>query len=223
MLELRALGNAEIQTDVAILTPSQEIVFASALYLVLERERRVSRSSLAELIWPSVDPSARAHRLRQTLLQLKKLGFPVSADRDRVSLATREIRTDIDHIEVSGNGAFEHQALEFLPGYSPPFSEPFRDWVDRKRSEINSQSSRALLALLSVERSRADWHSVERIARGILRLDPFNESAVLALAESSAMRGQKRQAVTMLDNYLSEVGANPDIRLPTALLRRRIL
>ncbi len=103
MLELRALGNAEIQTDTTTLTPSQEIVFASALYLVLERERRVSRSGLAELLWPAVEVSARGHRLRQTLLQLKKLGFPVLADRDRVGLSTREVRTDIDRVEVTGN------------------------------------------------------------------------------------------------------------------------
>ena len=223
MLELRALGNAEIRTGSTTLTPSQEIVFASALYLLLERERRISRSGLAELLWPGVEPSTRSHRLRQTLLQLKKLGFPVSADRDRVGLSTREVRTDIDRADSSGNGRSESDALEFLPGYSPLFSEPFRDWVDGKRSEINSNSSRALVALLGAERNRADWNAVEATARRILQLDPYNESAVLALAESSAMRGQKRHAVSILDSYLSEVGGNPDIRLPTSLLRKRIL
>ena len=223
MLELRALGKTEIATDVTTITPSQEIIFASALYLVLERQRRTPRGRLAELLWPNVQPSARNHRLRQTLLQLKKLGFPVVADRDRVALAPKEILSDIDRIAEEAAALPHGDCLEFLPGYSPRFSEPFRDWVDVKRSEVNSLSSRALLATLAAERGRANWKGVEELARGVLRLDPFNESAVLAMAEASAMRGQKREAVRMLDEYLREVGGNADMRIPTTLLRKRII
>ena len=61
MIVLRALGNAEIETAVTTLTPSQEIVFAAALYLVLERGKRVSRARLASLLWPRVaEKAARA-------------------------------------------------------------------------------------------------------------------------------------------------------------------
>ncbi|MDB4870872.1 MAG: hypothetical protein JWL97_1876, partial [Gemmatimonadales bacterium] len=52
MIVLRALGTAEIDTGVATLTPSQEIVFAAALYLITERGKRVSRARLALLLWP---------------------------------------------------------------------------------------------------------------------------------------------------------------------------
>lgn len=224
MLQLRALGTAEIATTMTTLTPSQEIVFASALYLVIARERSTPRSQLAELLWPNVQPSVRSHRLRQTLLQLKKLGFPVIADRDRIGLATQEILRDIDRIEVDATTALQNgHSLEFLPGYSPRFSEPFRDWVDIKRSEVNSSCARVLLTTLGIERGRASWENVERIARTVVRLDPFNESAVLAMAEAFAMRGQKLEAVSMLNDYLSEVGENADMRLPATLLRKRIL
>lgn len=222
MLELRALGNAEIATHTSTLTPSQEIVFAAALYLVLERERKVSRSGLAELLWPAVDPSIRAHRLRQTLLQLKKLGFPVVADRDSVRISS-PVHADIDQIETSELIAFERErSLEFLPGYSPRFSEPYADWVDRKRSQVTSVCSRVLIAKLGSERARANWNEVEEIARTVLRLDPYNESAVLAFSEACAMRGQKREAVRMIDDYLREIGGNADIRLPAQILRKRI-
>ena len=50
MIVLRALGTAEIDTGVATLTPSQEIVFAAALYLIIERGKRVSRARLASLL-----------------------------------------------------------------------------------------------------------------------------------------------------------------------------
>src|SRR5687768_15352503 len=223
MLELRALGSAEIATDTSILTPSQEIVFAAALYLTLERERKVSRTGLAELLWPRVDPSIRAHRLRQTLLQLKKLGFPVVADRDTVRIST-QIVADTDQIEASDLSApGRESSLDFLPGYSPRFSEPYADWVDRKRSQMSSICSRVLVAQLGRERARANWNAVDGIARSILRLDPYNESAVLAFSEACAMRGQKREAVKLIDDYLREIGGNADIRLPAQLLRKRII
>lgn len=224
MLELRALGNAEIVTDKATLTPSQEIVFASALYLILERKKRVSRTSLAEILWPKVDPATRSHRLRQTLLQLKKLGFPLRADNNTVG-----IRVDTSLADVGGLHALEKGVLpsggpvEFLPGYSPRFSEPFRDWVDARRSELHSLSSQALLPVLREKRATGHWAEVEELARRSLTLDPLNESAVLSLAEASAMRGQKHEAVAILDRYLEEIGSrNSDIRLPATLLRSRI-
>jgi DNA-binding SARP family transcriptional activator len=75
MIFLRALGTAEIDTGTVTLTPSQEIVFAAALYLIVERGKPVSRNLIASLLWPRVAETARSHRLRQTLLQLKKVGF----------------------------------------------------------------------------------------------------------------------------------------------------
>ncbi len=223
MLQLRALGNAEIATDTSTLTPSQEIVFAAALYLVLERERRVSRSALAELLWPGVDPSIRSHRLRQTLLQLKKLGVQVIADRDTVRISA-QVQADTDRIEASDLSALGRESsLDFLPGYSPRFSEPYADWVDRKRSQMSSVCSRVLVAEIGRERARANWNAVDGIARSVLRLDPYNESAVLAFSEACAMRGQKREAVKLIDDYLREIGGNTDIRLPAQLLRKRIV
>src|ERR1700682_6220418 len=99
MIVLRALGMAEIETGVTTLTPSQEIVFAAALYLVLERGKRVSRARLASLLWPRVPEKARAHRLRQTVLQLKKLGIMVKADRDNLQLSEFDARSDIEDLE----------------------------------------------------------------------------------------------------------------------------
>lgn len=224
MLELRALGNAEIETDKATLTPSQEIVFASALYLILERERRVSRSALAELLWPSVREPTRGHRLRQTLLQLKKLGFPVVADLNQVRLSTQEVRTDVDRSHTGENGEFQkNHSLEFLPGYSPLFSEPFRDWVDATRGEVHSVIARSLLPRIQRARESGEWALVEEYTTNCLSLDPYNEIAVLAKAEATAMRGAKREAVGMLDQYIEDVGSSSqDLKLPATLLRRRI-
>src|SRR5687768_5520526 len=225
MIELRALGNAEIKTSVTTLTPSREKVFAAALYLVLERGKRVSRARLALLLWPGVAEKPRAHRLRQTIFQLKKLGIVVKADRDNLQLAQHDARSDLDGLSVNDprvpSGS---DALEFLPGYSPRGSEPFRDWVDAKRNEVHATVTRTLVRELDQARLQGDWAGVDKLSAQCLTLDPFNEVAVLAQAEASAMRGGKQKALSILDRYIDEVGqGQSDLKLPAALLRRRVV
>lgn len=223
MIVLRALGNAEIETDVATLTPSQEMVFAAALYLILERGKRVSRTGLASLLWPRVDEKVRAHRLRQTIHQLKKLGIVVRADRDKLQIADNDTHSDVDELHsFEPPGTFERESFEFLPGHKVCFSEPYRDWVDAKRDETHAVLTRRLVTSIRVARANGDWENCEKLAVRCRGLDPFNESAVLAHAEASAMRGSKIEAVAILDAYVREVGPTADIRLPATLLRRRI-
>ena len=95
MTVLRALGRTEIETGEMTLTPSQGILFAAALYLILERGRPVSRTRLASILWPLVAEEDRAHRLRQTILRLKKVGLPVTADRNGLQCSQSAINSDI--------------------------------------------------------------------------------------------------------------------------------
>jgi DNA-binding SARP family transcriptional activator/tetratricopeptide (TPR) repeat protein len=225
MVVLRALGRSEIDTGITTLTPSQEVVFAAALYLILEGGRRVSRTLLASLLWPQVPVQARAHRLRQTILQLKKLGMAVVADRNTLHFAFDQAENDVRGLVTMDTAALlEHTSLQFLPGYSPRLSEAFRDWIETKRSEVHAVATSILVRELERSRLQADWRGAEIIASKCLTLDPYNEAAVLAQAEASAMRGGKRQAVSILDRYIAEVGVTQsDLHLPATLLRRRVI
>jgi len=138
MIFLRALGTAEIDTGTVTLTPSQEIVFAAALYLIVERGKPVSRNRIASLLWPRVAESARGHRLRQTIHQLKKLGMSIEADRDVLRLAENGAHSDIGSFSDKDYALCERRGFEFLPGYNPSFSEPFQDWVDTVRQREHS-------------------------------------------------------------------------------------
>jgi len=225
MVILRALGTAEIETDVAKITPSQEVVFGAALYLVLETGKRVSRTLLASLLWPQVPEQVRAHRLRQTILQLKKLGIVAIADRDTLRLSGDQVQKDTDALSTPNvDLLLERDSLQFLPGYCPRLSEKLRDWVESKRSQVHAVATTVLVRELERSRLQADWRSVEKAAAKCLALDPYNEAAVLAQAEASAMRGGKHQAVSILDRYIAEVGGRQgDLQLPATLLRRRVI
>lgn len=223
MIFLRALGTAEIDTGTVTLTPSQEIVFAAALYLIVERGKPISRNLIASLLWPHVPEKARAHRLRQTILQLKKLGIRVRADRDTLQIAHANMQSDVEELlSAERASTFENGPIEFLPGYNARFSEQYRDWVDAKREETRAILTRRLVTSIRVARANGDWENCERLAVRCRGLDQFNESAILAHAEASAMRGSKVEALAMLDAYVSEVGPTADISLPATLLRRRI-
>jgi DNA-binding SARP family transcriptional activator len=224
MIFLRAIGKAEIDTGVATLTPSQEIVFAAALYLIVERGKKVSRNGLASLLWPRIAESARAHRLRQTILQLKKLGVVVDADRNVLQLAQNGAQSDISTFSDKDFPLYEQQGLEFLPGYNPSFSEPFQDWVDSLRQREHSTLTQTLLSMLQLARDCGKWTEVERIAGHCLLLDTYNEAAVLARAEAYAMRGQKAMAVSLLDRYIEELAPrNPSLVVPATILRKRVV
>jgi DNA-binding SARP family transcriptional activator len=225
MIVLRALGNAEIETAVTTLTPSQEIVFAAALYLVLERGKRVSRARLASLLWPRVAERARAHRMRQTILQLKKLGVKVSADRNTLNLEKAAARSDLDDLSELDLALSENQNfLEFLPGYNPHFSEEFRDWIDSKREQSHSALTRSLLSTLQVARDSGNWLKVEQISGHCLALDTYNEVAILARAEAYAMRGQKAAGVSLLDRYIEEMSPRDRaLAVSATILRKRVI
>jgi len=224
MIFLRALGTAEIDTGTVTLTPSQEIVFAAALYLIVERGKPVSRNLIASLLWPTVPERARAHRLRQTILQLKKLGIAIAADRDALRLAENGAQSDAGNFSDKDFPLCEKRGFEFLPGYNPSFSEPFQDWVDTVRQREHSVLTQTLLAMLQLARDCGKWSEVERISGHCLSLDAYNETAVLSRAEAYAMRGQKATAVSMLDRYVQELAPrNPALVIPATILRKRIV
>jgi DNA-binding SARP family transcriptional activator len=175
MVTLRALGAAEIQTQAAKLTPSQEIVFGAGLFLLLQPGNRASRERLARLLWPDIKDKPRDHRLRQTVLQLKKHGLPVEADRTMLRLPTNTVQSDIAKLGEGELANFAQlDSLEFLPGYNPRFSEPFRDWVDAKRDEVHAGATRLLLRAVEEKRLQGDWSAVERIAANFILLEPLN-------------------------------------------------
>src|SRR5207237_5741691 len=114
--------------------------------------------------------------------------------------------------------------LEFLPGYTPSLAEAYQEWLDGMRARVHSDLNRALLPRLREARNAGNWLEVERISTHCLRLDAYNEAAVLAKAEACAMRGQKAAALSLLDRFVSELEPlNPTLVLSATVLRRRVL
>ncbi|MGK2963076.1 MAG: ATP-binding protein [Gemmatimonadaceae bacterium] len=223
-IRLFVLGDARIETSVGEIEPTAELVFAAALYLILERKEPVSRRHLEALLWPDVEQSAASHRLRQTLLKLKRLGIPVQrVGNARLSLEHPRVTTDFAaFLEAPGHNSIP-ASLVLLPGYSPSFSQTFLEWLDGHRRAVEAIVTRYMLGTIARHRSRGQWADVEHAAASLRAIAPFNEEAALALAEAHAMRGSKIEGIRILDAYLNEIGSGPnDLRVQATLMRRRI-
>lgn len=225
MIVLSSIGAAEIRSDATTLTPSQVVVFAATLYMIVERGSPVSRNRLSLLLWPSTSQPSRAHRLRQTLYQLKATGIPIDADRNFLRLPRNAATSDFEQIPSGGLSSLTSaESAEFLPGYDPTFSDGFTFWLDALREKVHADITRHLLTHLREVRTAGRWEAVEHVSRLCLSLDPYNEAAILARAEAFAMRGQKAAAVSILDNYSKDLGpASLGLELPATILRRRVL
>lgn len=225
MVELLALGTAQIRTNCATVTPTQEVAFAAALYLIVERGKPLTRAKVKSLLWPDIEPSVRSHRLRQTIYQLKALGLTVRSNREALTLPREGVRSDIDDLSSTAEwGSEQTRNLEFLPGYHPQHSGAFEAWLDGVRENVHAALTRALIGDLRDARNACRWLDVERIAGQCLQLDPYNEAAVLARAEAYAMRGQKAAALSILNRFVEDVSPNERaLVLPATVLRRRIL
>ena len=225
-IRLFALGDARIETPLAVIEPSAELAFATALYLLLEGKEPISRRALERILWPDVAATTASHRMRQTLLKLRRLGVAV----ETFGTARLRIPPDLAYVDLEDLIAVPRQidrvaASHFvvLPHYDPRVSDQYTDWLDAKKREIGSRLATPLLAIISKHRLRAHWEDVESWASALLRVAPHNEEATLALAEAHAMRGAKLEGVRVLDGYLAEIGdATVDIRLPATVMRKRI-
>lgn len=223
MVRLNALGQSAIEIGEVRLCPAQPYLFAIALYLIVERGRKVSRQALVELIWPNVKDEKHARqRFRQNLLRLRECGLPVSGENGTLLLEKSAAHADFDAL-TSPDAIRPGQSLEFLPHYAPRISEHFLDWVDTHRSRVHANVQRIFLLRMQQARARGDWSEVETLASECLKLDPYNEEAVMAQAECAVMRGSKREALGILDTYMEALGSHVGtIGLPAKILRTRI-
>ena len=80
------------------------------------------------VLWPDASDRSAAHRLRQTLLKLRRVGFPIEvAGKGQISLATVSVRIDYEDFLATRNGIERAgiYALVLLTAYEPSFSVRF--------------------------------------------------------------------------------------------------
>ena len=226
MVTLRALGESVIEIGEVRIGPDAEIIFALLTYLIIERGRPISRGELLEMFWPGQEDGKAGHCLRQAIYKLRRMGVPVVTRPDGYLLPAHAAAADVDNLaevnrKLLSNGG--NSTPDVLPTQTLVSSALYIRWVDKLRERGGAIIRRAALARLSEARRGNHWPEAMRCAQQCLHVDPLNEEATLTLAEATALSGNKKSALAILDAYLADVGTvNAEIRLPAAILRNRI-
>jgi DNA-binding SARP family transcriptional activator len=210
-------------------------------YLVLNRDRAMSREELIEAIWPTSPPANPSASLRTQLSHLRSaLGSRALAGRDTVELhlpdntwidlevAERAIRvTDsaLDAGDWKDAWIHAHIALNiagrpFLAGFEAP-------WVDEVRRELEELELRSLemIARAGVGLGGSELAGAERSARALIRAAPFRETGYFSLMEALVASGNKAEALRTFDDLRrllnTELGSAPSAEIQA--LHRKLL
>lgn len=225
-VKIENLGACAISTAAADVTPESPLLFFVLLFLCEEHSRSILRSELLEVAFAeSMNRSEASHNLRQLLYRIKKLGVPLTVSGRAVSIDVHNVdSTLLQFFRSSPSSRVERlaQSIAILPGYS--CTQPVaKGWLDALRDRAHAALRRQLNEDLYLFRQRADWRSVENIARRLLEIDPLSESATLGLAEAVALSGSKMLALNILHRYEGELGdSRAVLALPSQILRKRI-
>jgi DNA-binding SARP family transcriptional activator len=201
MIELKGLGTCLIRTGKADIGPESEKVFAATLYLILERGRRVSRESLAAILWPDeLSDERRQHRLRQTLVRMRQAGVPIQSSRSHIHIHSAQIQTDFDSF-LTPDGAINPLSAQakLFPDYLPAFSPAFLDWFEDRRDSMQESIIERLAHHMERAALNQDWFTADACATLCLTINPNDERAIKVQAEHLAVKGDTNGALRRID------------------------
>lgn len=226
MIQLNTIGPISVRIGDHVVPANSELIVASLLFLVAERGKAISRRTFTDLFFPDATGRAAAHSGRQLVYRLRDLGAPVEGDQRTIRLANDSAVWDLEVLLARGRPTeSELVSLQrgYLTGAALRQSEPFTRWLDEHRDNATVKLRQMLIGLIQNTRAKKDYRGLDGIARACLALDPLNEEATFAAAESLAVVGARPEAMQLLADYMEDVGSrSKGLRVAASMLRERI-
>lgn len=203
------------------------------VYLVIERERAVPQSELAELLWGDSLPPSWPVALSAVISKLRGRLGALGLDREQVianafhcyqfraadpwidvEIATRELHEAEGAILAGEPGAAYGPALiattiakrPFLTGDDSP-------WVDAQRQRLHDLLLRARDAHVEALLANGELTLALHQAQEAVRLEPFRESGYRRLMQVLVRQGDRAQAVRVYEEcrklLAAELGVRP--------------
>jgi DNA-binding SARP family transcriptional activator len=165
-------------------------------FLLLQPDKSASRDVITDALWPDLDPEVAADTLYQATSTLRRIFEPDLPDKfpsgylviegERVSLKLPSgSYTDFDHFEKELPAAIKNRKVEDLQlllalheGELFPIDR-YSDWVNERRNQLETLYLQGLHNLGMLYLINQEYFQELEISRKILRIDPWNEDAVL--------------------------------------------
>jgi DNA-binding SARP family transcriptional activator len=198
----------------------------------------LTREAAVDLLWPDADASAGVNNLNQTVFQLRRHLDPgyragesaeyIVSTADEIRFDDRLVRTDVAEVfrlidpDGGERGRKADALLRVVRLIRGEFLADLRyeDWAAQLRLSVHSHVRRWLAPLLMDADAVLPPRLREDIARALLRLDPFDEEAVLHLANQLHASGQRVTARRLVSDFVSrtrdEFGDEPSPELARA-------
>ena len=236
-LELRLLGNPQVQLDGAAVSGFRTAKAEALLYYLTVSGRPHSREHLAALLWGDMPEATAKRNLTQVLSLLRKRFEPfLQIEPQQIGLKPEAaVWVDVRLFQQSltpANPAQEPDWLaeavdlyqgDFLAGFYVKEALDFEEWVLAERERLRDLVIGALDQLVGQDLSRGETgRGIER-ARRLLALEPWRETAhrqmMLLLARSGQRAAALAQYETCHQILAEELGVEP-MAETTALYER---
>jgi DNA-binding SARP family transcriptional activator len=177
----------------------------------------LSRDIALEILWPDSDPDLAVNSLNQTVFQLRRFIDPtfrvgespeyIFSTADAIGLNPDLVLTDVAEIRrlparLSSADWRQRQTLasraatlvqgEFLSDFR------YEDWVNRQQLAVHGEIRDRLLAVAQSPSTSFEVGVSAQAAGALINLDPYDESAVIALADCLAQTGRRAAAKQVL-------------------------
>jgi len=235
---LTLLGGFRLQTDSGEAVPlRQKRVQALLAFLAMYPGQEQGRYKLASLLWSRSDDEHARQSLRQTIRALRKSSLLVNhagliVTPDAITMADDAFTidaADFKRLAAEDSVASLEEALalyqgDFLEGLD--LNEPaFEDWLSETRRELSDTALQTMLKLLDAYESDGAVEDGLRVARRILTVDQFRETAHRAVMRCLDRLGRRTEAIqhykACSETLKTELGVEP--AGATAALYREIL
>lgn len=203
--------------------PPQPAAFCS--FLVLNRQRRITREEIQAVFWPDAVPARAQERLRRTLYLLRRAVEPhtdlITAEGTELAIAPEaDLWVDYEAFEKMLMDAFRRDppSRQPLEGAVTLYTDDllkdvYADWILLEREYARQRFLTALRHLIGVCQSEDDGQAVIRYAHLLLEHDPFQEAAHRALMTAYAAAGDRSAAIRQYQQCVQilrdEMGAEP--------------
>jgi DNA-binding SARP family transcriptional activator len=216
------------------------------VYLVAERERAVTQSELAELLWPDSLPPSWPVALSAVVSKLRQRLGTIGLDRDRIianAFRCYQFRPPGDAwIDLEAAADALHQAEGALQADQPQAAygpaliattiarRPFlvgedAPWVTTRRERLRELLVRSLDCRVEALMWNGELALAQDQARAAVDLEPFRESGYRRLMQVLVKRGDRAEAVRVYQDcrrrLADELGVAPSVE--TESLMRSVI
>jgi DNA-binding SARP family transcriptional activator len=190
----------------------------------------LSRDVALDILWPESDPNSAVNSLNQTVFQLRRYIEPgyrggespeyLTSTSEQIGLNPDLVHTDLGEIrklparlaaaDWQGRQALASRCVKLVRG---EFLADLRyeDWANRQQLHVHGEIRENLLPIALAPITSFDVDVSAQAAAALLNLDPFDEAAILALADCLSQSGRRAAARQVVIDFLRRMQSDLDL------------